>query len=110
MNTDVSLRSPSRTIIIECKYTEPLYQSRFIEEKLKSYHLYQLGAYLRNVEYNGEADGKAEGILLYPSIRRSVNQSFHLHGHRVSIRTVDLNQPWIAIEQQMLSLIRAQGE
>lgn len=110
MNTDVSLRSPGRTIIIECKYTAALYQNRFLEDKLKSHHLYQLSAYLRNVENNREADRRAEGILLYPTVGRSLNQSFQLHGHRVSVRTLDLNQPWTMIEQQMLSLIRQQGE
>jgi 5-methylcytosine-specific restriction enzyme subunit McrC len=110
MNTDVTLRSASRTIIIECKYTESLYQSRFLVEKLRSSHLYQLGAYLRNIENNGGADRKAEGILLYPTAGKSLEQSFRLHGHRVSIRTLDLNQPWTMIEEQLLSLIRSQRE
>jgi 5-methylcytosine-specific restriction enzyme subunit McrC len=108
MNTDASLRSPNRTIIIECKYTESLYQNRFLDEKLKPSHLYQLSTYLRNIEDNSEADRRAEGILLYPTVRKSLNQSFRLHGHRVSIRTVDLDQPWPTIEEQMLALIRPQ--
>ncbi len=110
MYTDVSLRSASRTIIIECKYTESLYRSRFLAEKLRSSHLYQLIAYLRNVENNGEPDRAAEGILLYPTAGKSLDHSFRLHGHRVSVRTLDLNQPWTGIEEQMLSLIRAPGE
>jgi 5-methylcytosine-specific restriction enzyme subunit McrC len=110
MITDVSLRSASRTIIIECKYTESLYQGRFLADKLKSSHLYQLSAYLRNVENRREADRVAEGILLYPTAGKSLTQSFQLHGHRVSIRTLDLNQPWTMIEQEMLSLLRAPGE
>ncbi len=105
MNTDVTLRSASRTIIIECKYTESLYQNRFLADKLKSSHLYQLSAYLRNLENNGATDRCAEGMLLYPTAGKSLAQAFWLHGHRVSIRTLDLNQPWTMIEQQMLSLI-----
>ena len=65
--------------------------------------------YLRNIEQNGEADRKAEGILLYPAVGTSLNQSYNLHGHRVSVRTLDLNQPWIAIERQMLLLIEPQN-
>jgi 5-methylcytosine-specific restriction enzyme subunit McrC len=106
MSTDASLRSADRTIIIECKYTDSLYQSRFLAEKLRSAHLYQLCAYLRNIEYNGEADSVAEGILLYPTAGHSLDQSYQLHGHRVSLRTLDLSQPWTGIEEQMLSLIR----
>lgn len=110
MSTDASLRSVNRTIIIECKYTETLFQSRFGAEKLRSSHLYQLSAYLRNLEENGEADRVAEGILLYPTAGRSRDLSYRLHGHRVSVRTLDLNQPWTGIENQMLSLIGPQRE
>jgi 5-methylcytosine-specific restriction enzyme subunit McrC len=105
MLTDVSLRSVNRTIIIECKYSEAVYQSRFLAEKLRSSHLYQLCAYLRNLEYKGEVDLLADGILLYPTAEKSIDQSYYLHGHRVRLRTLDLNQPWTRIESQMLSLI-----
>ena len=106
MNTDVTLRSRTRTIIIECKYTQSLYENRFQGKRLRPSHLYQLSAYLRNLENNCDADRNAEGILLYPTTGESLDLSFRLHGHRVHIRTLDLNQPWPAIEKQMLALIR----
>ena len=106
MQTDVSLRSSDRTIIIECKYTNHHFQSRVDRETLRSSHLYQLCTYLRAVALNGGADETAEGILLYPSAGQRIDQSFLLHGHRVTIRTVDLSQHWTGIEEQMLSLIR----
>ncbi len=106
MMTDVTLRSPERTIIIECKYTESLYQNRYFADKLKSAHLYQRCAYLRNLERNAEPDRCAEGILLYPTARVSLDQSYMLHGHRVRIKTLDLNQPWTGIEDQMLALLQ----
>jgi 5-methylcytosine-specific restriction enzyme subunit McrC len=105
MNTDVTLRSGTRTIIIECKYTQSLYENRFQGKRLRAPHLYQLSAYLRNLENNCEADRTAEGILLYPTTSESLDLSFRLHGHRVSIRTLDLNQPWTAIEKRMLALL-----
>lgn len=105
MSTDASLRSAKRTIVIECKYTEKTFQNRFQAEKFRSSHLYQLCAYLRNLEHNAEPDNVAEGILLYPTVGKSLHQSYILHGHRVSLRTLDLNQPWAAIENQMLSLL-----
>lgn len=108
MSTDASLRSISRTIIVECKYTETLFQSRFGAEKLRSSHLYQLCAYLRNLEHNGGVDRVAEGILLYPTASRSLDLSYRLHGHWVRVCTLDLNLPWTGIEDQMLSLIRPQ--
>ena len=106
MSTDASLRSASRTIIVECKYTEKLFQSRFGAEKLRSEHLYQLCSYLRNLENNtAEADRIAEGLLLYPTAGRSLDVAYRLHGHWVRVRTLDLNLPWTAIENQMLELI-----
>ena len=53
MIMDANLRSADRTIIIECKYTESLYQSRFFADKLRSAHLYQLCAYLSNLAQDG---------------------------------------------------------
>jgi len=106
MKTDVTLRSQARTIIIECKYTESLYQKQFFSEKLRSSHLYQLCAYLRNLEGHTEPDQHAEGILLYPTAGISLDQSYLLHGHRVRVKTLDLNQQWLAIEKEMLSMLQ----
>jgi 5-methylcytosine-specific restriction enzyme subunit McrC len=105
MVTDASLRSTDRTIIIECKYTEKLFNSRFAKERLRSSHLYQLSAYLRNLERNEGADRTAEAILLYPTVGKSLDVSYHLHSHSVRICTLNLNLPWTEIEAQMLSLI-----
>jgi 5-methylcytosine-specific restriction enzyme subunit McrC len=106
IETDATLRSQDRTIVIECKYTESLYQKRFFADKLRSAHLYQLCAYLRNLAGGSEADRRAEGILLYPTAGIELDQSYQLHGHRVRVKTLDLNQRWTAIEQEMLGLIR----
>jgi 5-methylcytosine-specific restriction enzyme subunit McrC len=105
METDVTLRSEDRTIVIECKYTESLYQSRFFAEKFRAAHLYQLSSYLRNLEARTQADCRAEGILLYPTAGIVANQWYRLHGHSVRIKTIDLAQPWGAIEEEMLAIV-----
>jgi 5-methylcytosine-specific restriction enzyme subunit McrC len=109
MESDVSLRSRDRTIIIECKYTESLYQSRYFSDKLRPAHLYQLCAYLHNLESSGVPNRNAEGILLYPTAGISLDQSYLLHGHHVRVKTLDLNQPWTGIEQEMLALLLPVG-
>jgi 5-methylcytosine-specific restriction enzyme subunit McrC len=103
--TDVTLRSVHRTIIIECKYTKSLFQKRFFADRFRSPHLYQLCAYLRNLEHHGGPDQEASGILLYPTAGIEVDQSYRLHGHRVRIKTIDLYQAWTDIEADMLSLL-----
>jgi 5-methylcytosine-specific restriction enzyme subunit McrC len=107
METDVTLRSADRTIVIECKYTESLYQSKYFADKLRSGHLYQLCAYLRNLEAHDNADCRAEGILLYPTAGISLDQIYRLHGNLVRVKTLDLNRSWLQIEAEMLSLLKA---
>lgn len=104
MITDVTMRYPGRTVVIECKYTEALVTGRFLDKRIKSQHLYQLSAYLRNLEYRPGPDGNAEGMLLYPSTGTPFSQQYVLHGHRVRVLTLDLNGSPRDIEKQMLSL------
>jgi 5-methylcytosine-specific restriction enzyme subunit McrC len=105
MVTDVNLRSDNRTIIIECKYTASLFQKRYSSHKLRSTHLYQLCAYLRNLEDKPEPDRSAEGLLLYPTAGIELDQSYNLQGHRVRVKTLNLNQSWMGIERDMLALL-----
>jgi len=74
METDVTLRSSARTIVVECKYTQSIYQQNYFKGKYRSEHLYQISAYLQNLE------PRAEGILLYPTAGVAVNQSWMLPG------------------------------
>lgn len=106
METDVTLRSTDRTIVIECKYTESLYQKRFFAEKLRSGHLYQLSAYLRTLEGSLAPDSSAEGILLYPTANVELDVSYRIHNHNFRIATIDLSKPWSEIESGMLALLR----
>jgi 5-methylcytosine-specific restriction enzyme subunit McrC len=99
METDVTLRSSARTIVVECKYTESIYQQNYFKGKFRSEHLYQLGAYLQNLEPS------SEGILLYPTAGVAVDQSYMLHGHRVRVTTLDLYRPWPQIASSLLTLL-----
>ena len=50
MQTDVSLRSKERTVVVECKwYREPLALS-YGQPRIRADHLYQVFAYLKNLE------------------------------------------------------------
>ena len=61
MNTDTSLLSDDRVIIIECKWAAETLQ----RGKLRSDHLYQLSAYMRHYRHSGWP-ASVEGLLLYP--------------------------------------------
>jgi 5-methylcytosine-specific restriction enzyme subunit McrC len=106
MRTDVSLLSPDRAIIIDCKfYKEALKASRFDSpRKINSGNLYQLYTYLKSAHHNPNWSN-SEGILLYPSVTHSFDHAFTLDQHPVRVCSVDLNQPWPEIAKSLLALL-----
>lgn len=106
MRTDVTLTDPLRRLVIETKfYREPLGGSRFAEQKLLAPHLYQLLAYLRN--HSADAGQTIEGLLLYPASSASgvLHLDYQLEGYRVRVRTLNLDQPWSRIHQELLGIV-----
>ena len=105
MEADVILEAPNRRIIMDAKFYPQALSTRFGTTKLRSTHLYQLLAYLRNREANGEPGPRHEGILLYPTVDETVTVDVRLEGFPVSARSIDLGQPWQNIHNDMLALI-----
>lgn len=94
MKTDVSLFNSSSKLIIECKFYSSALQSRKIDEKaLKetfiSNHLFQLFAYLKNIELKDKKS--ISGLILYPENGKKISSFYTMHGHKVSIKTINLN-------------------
>jgi 5-methylcytosine-specific restriction enzyme subunit McrC len=107
MQTDLTLRSADRTIIIDAKfYKQTFTLSRFGDHpKVRSGHLYQLQSYLEHGS-KGSTPASSEGILLYPSIDgQEVNLDFQLPRHRIRVRTLDLSRPWPQIHDQLLTMV-----
>lgn len=106
MRTDVSLRSSTRTLVIETKYYGRTLQRHFAgKATIRSAHLYQLMAYLRNLERRDGTDRYADGLLLYPAVRESLQHDYTMPGHRLQVSTIDLAQPWQQIETDLLTMI-----
>ncbi|WP_157433404.1 5-methylcytosine restriction system specificity protein McrC [Adhaeribacter aquaticus] len=106
MVTDISLLSSKRNIIIDTKFYRAALLKRYEKQKLISAHLYQLFAYLknRNSKYK---DQLTEGMLLYPVVQQEIDLTYHMQGHQLSIKTINLAQPWPHIKQDLLAIIRA---
>jgi 5-methylcytosine-specific restriction enzyme subunit McrC len=107
MHTDITLvaKDHSRKLIIDCKFTYHLGQERFGVEKFKSEHLYQITAYVNNLAPSPLND-RCGAILLYPTITGDVRADFQdLRGRTVSVRTVNLNQPWQGIHADLLAIL-----
>jgi len=105
MQTDTTLESAARKIILDTKYYTAALRQRYDRQRLIAPHLYQLYAYLQNQPL---ADGQQlEGILLYPAATQEVDLRYTLGGHPVRIVTLDLNQPWPGIARDLLGLINS---
>lgn len=107
MQTDISLESPKRKIIIDAKYYREILTNNQGSDKLRSANLYQMFAYLKNVEDNGGANRRCEGILIYPTTDKELELRYRISGHKFSIRTINLNQEWRRIHNELLEIIAA---
>ncbi|MGV3588228.1 MAG: 5-methylcytosine restriction system specificity protein McrC [Adhaeribacter sp.] len=104
MKTDISLLSEARKIIIDTKFYQQALVQRYDKQKLISAHLYQLFAYLKN-HPESTPELPIEGMLLYPVVEQELSLNYQLHGHKISINTINLAQPWPQIKEDLLGLI-----
>lgn len=106
MQTDISLTSKDRKIVIDTKYYAEVFASNLGSEKFRSNNLYQIFAYLKNGEARGGINTQAEGMLLYPMVDDEVDADFLIQGHKIKIRTVNLNQDWILIHDRLMEIVQ----
>lgn len=106
MNTDISLSSAKRKIIIDTKYYKDMFRGQYEKKGLISAHLYQIYAYVANLEGLKGVSTNCEGILLYPTVTQEFDARYDIKGHRVSIRTIDLSQEWPQIKATLLRMIQ----
>jgi 5-methylcytosine-specific restriction enzyme subunit McrC len=102
MRTDVSLRSGGRTLIIDAKYYGQTMQvGRWGKETVHSGNLYQLLTYVKNEDR--ARDGSVSGLLLYARTDAEAQPDLDvvIQGNRIGARTLDLNQPWEQIAEQL---------
>jgi 5-methylcytosine-specific restriction enzyme subunit McrC len=104
MQTDISLTSDTRKIIIECKFTPEATQRHYEAERLRSQHLFQIHAYLSNL-LDDKFTETCEMILLYPTVDLPLSASYIDQGRKVSIQTINLDQPWRSIHEDLLALV-----
>jgi len=109
MHTDVSLRSPDRSIILDCKFYKEAMSRHRGSLKIHSPNLYQLYAYIRNAE-SRQGWENSGGILLYPAVGTDFDHQYIIAGHPVRVVSVDLARPWREIHQRLLSILCKESE
>ena len=110
MQTDIVLRSPERTIILDTKFYKDPLDRRWGGERVNAGNLYQIFAYVTNWEAGAEVGGpEPEGWLLYAAVDGGFDYRFELMGRPVRVCSVDLGQEWRGIEEGLKGLVGGGG-
>ncbi|PVE25807.1 hypothetical protein DC522_03270 [Microvirga sp. KLBC 81] len=108
METDITLSSPARTIVIDAKFYREALIARHGSKKVRSGHLYQLFAYLEHAGLHGSAM-QVDGALIYPAVGEPIDLRYQIRGHEVIVRAVDLSRPWREIHDELLEILSQFG-
>ncbi len=115
MKMDTLIRTKEETIIIDTKYKKNYTSENFGKETFVSENMYQMMAYLNNVNVKNSL----KGILLYPLPynAESVNESYDckvvstvqgMTDAKLQFITIDLSQDWRKISCDLLYIIDKQ--
>lgn len=103
LNTDVELRKENDLTILDCKFYHDAFTNNRETQRFKTANLYQLYAYIMNRQIKDPALS-ISGMLLYPETEESFCHRFELQGHPMCIASINLNQPWQGIHQDLLEI------
>lgn len=102
MKTDIVLTNGSQKLIIDAKYYSQSMIQNYNKETLRSAHLYQIFAYVKNMDKDNT--GNVSGLLLYAKTEEEVfpdGEPFVISGNRIGAKTLDLNQKFKVIAEQL---------
>ena len=108
MRTDIVLdhSEAGRRIVIDTKFNSVVTRGWYREETLRSGYVYQIYAYLRSQEGNGDPlTEKASGLLLHPSVGDIVNEAVVIQNHEIGFATVDLGETAREIRERLLQVL-----
>ena len=105
MQTDITLEYEDKILIIDAKYYSNTTQSYFDTRTIHSHNLYQIFTYVKNKEV--EVDNEVSGMLLYARTREEIqpDHDYSMSGNRISVKTLDLNQDFEIIKNQLDSIV-----
>jgi len=109
MRTDIILDhfAQGRRIVIDTKFNAVLTPGWHREKTLRSGYLYQMYAYLRSQEGDGDPlSENAAGLLLHPAVEETLNESVMIQNHEIRFATVDLAATALEIREQLLQIVK----
>ena len=104
MRTDVTLTHGDRTLIVDTKYYGKVTTEYYDREKVRSGHLYQIFAYVKNYDYRHT--GKTNGVLLYAKTLEDTipDLDFVTEGNHIAVRVLNLDQDFAGIRSELDSI------
>ena len=108
MRTDITLRdrkNQQRVHIIDTKYYSRQMQYRFDKPTYHNQNIYQIFAYVKNEDVMGSGD--VSGMLLYAKTDEDIDADgqTELGGNIFSVRTLNLNQSFSEIAEQLDQIV-----
>ena len=103
MKTDITVETNETKTIIDTKFYKDIFVYNYEKPKFHSNNLYQIYAYVKN--YQNQEKKIVEGILLYPTTKKEVDSNHTIGGHNIRLKTINLNQKWSKIENDLISII-----
>ena len=108
MQTDVYLEQGNKILIIDAKYYSHTTQKNFDSHTVHSGNLYQIFTYVKNKqeEVRGNAM-EVSGMLLYARTNESIqpDNDYSMSGNKISVKTLDLNQEFNVIKNQLDNIV-----
>lgn len=106
MQTDIVLSRDSRVLIIDAKYYTHSMHENWDVRRIHSGNLYQIFTYVKNKEAELACTGashKVSGMLLYAKTDEDIQPDgiYQMSGNQISVKTLDLNQPFDIIRAQL---------
>ena len=108
MKTDVTLEYGGRILIIDAKFYSSNTSQNYGKNIHHSGNLYQIFTYVKNKSLEvEEKDVEVSGMLLYAMTNERIqpDSDYVMSGNRISVKTLDLNQEFDVIREQMDSIV-----
>lgn len=104
MQTDIALSKGNEILIIDAKYYQNNLQTYYDRQTIHSHNLYQIFTYVKNkeVQYQRKPH-KVSGMLLYAKTDNKIqpDHEYLMSGNKISVKTLDLNQDFTNIKNQL---------
>ena len=118
MQTDITIEGEGKCLIIDAKLYREITKNRFNSQTARSAHLYQIFTYvvnkaasMRSTSHMGQTDRDVSpadvgGVILYaqPASASNVSSQWNIGGHPIGVQSLDLNQEFSAIADNLRAL------